>query len=284
MVTVFNKLLSSLKSRGVESTLVTIKDRVNFETKCFITSFRLNVKKFFQKDGLIIKHGKHKFNFYGGGDRGEILYHAFWDKMFLDEIDKIKKYINHGDTVIDVGGNMGFFVLILNELVGPSGKIYSFEPSRRLKERLEATIINNNLQNVIVVNLALGESEGTTTLHYNPKQTGLSSIVTNFESGSLNEDIQVTTLDKFSENISNRVSFIKIDTEGYEPQVLSGAKELIKRDKPTIYIELGGEHQESSKVALEILKELEYNCEAENIDLSATPAGVNFIATSANKK
>jgi FkbM family methyltransferase len=70
------------------------------------------------------------------------------------------------------------------------------------------------------VNLALGESEGSTTLHYNPKQSGLSSIVNGFEGNTLAEKIKITTLDEFSSNISERVSFIKIDTEGYEPQVL----------------------------------------------------------------
>ncbi len=86
----------------------------------------------------------------------------------------------------------------------------------------------------------------------------------------------------FPQNISGRVSFIKIDTEGYEPQVLKGAKELIKRDKPTIYIELGGDYQKSSAEALKILKELNYYCEAENLDLKTIPAGVNFIATPKN--
>jgi hypothetical protein len=82
----------------------------------------------------------------------------------------------------------------------------------------------------------------------------------------------------FPENIG-RVSFIKIDTEGYEPQVLNGAKEFISRNKPTIYIELGGDYQNSSAEALKILKELNYTCEAENLDLAQIPAGTNFIAT-----
>jgi FkbM family methyltransferase len=279
MSALFNKLLSSLKSRGIKNTIFTIKDRTGFETKCFLTSLKLNIKKFLLRSELVINHGKYKFNFYGGGDRGEILYHAFWDKMFLEEMDKIKKYIKPGDTVIDIGGNLGFFILLLNELVGPSGKIYSFEPSKILKARLEATVKNNNLQNVIILNHALGESDGVTTLHYNPKQSGLTSIVTNFSEGSLSEEITVTTLDKFSEQIPNRVSFIKIDTEGYEPQVLKGSMELIIRDKPTIYIELGGEYQASSVDALKILNELNYYCEAENLDLKTIPAGVNFIAT-----
>lgn len=279
MIAYIKKFLSSFRERGLSPTLKIILDKLSFESKCLLTSFKLNTKKLFINSELIVDHGKYKFNFYGGGDRGEILYHAFWDKMFSEEIEKVKEYIKPGDTVIDVGGNLGFFVLILNELVGGGGNIYTFEPSKRLKAKLNSTIKNNNLKNVTVVNLGLGESEENTSIHYNPKQTGLTSIVKDFNGDSLSEEIQITTLDKFSENIPNKISFIKIDTEGYEPQVLNGARELISRDKPTIYIELGGEYQNSSELALKILKELNYNCEAYNIDLKNVPAGINFIAT-----
>lgn len=277
-----NKFLFSIKSRGISQTLRLIAGKISFETKYLFTSFKLNTLKTFTKGELTVNHGKYKFNFYGGGDRGEILYHAFWNRMFSEEIEKVKKFIKPGDTVIDAGGNVGFFVLILNELVGKEGRIFSFEPSMRLLARLEKTIKINNIQNVTVVNLALGETEGRATLHYYPKQTGLSSIVADFKHRSISENIQITTLDKFSENIPGRVSFIKIDTEGYEPRVLKGAKELIKRDKPNIYIELGGDYQNSSAEALNILKELNYTCEAENLDLSSIPAGINFIASPKN--
>lgn len=279
MTEYINNFLSSLRVRGLIPTLKIISDKLSFESKCLLTSFKLNTKKALKKGELIVDHGKYKFIFYGGGDRGEILYHAFWDKMFSEEIQKVNNFIKPGDTVIDVGGNLGFFVLILNELVGNTGNIYTFEPSKRLKAKLESTVLKNNLQNVTIVNFALGESEATTTLHFNPKQTGLTSIVTDFETGSLSEEIQITTLDKYSENISGRVSFIKIDTEGFEPQVLNGARKLISRDTPTIYIELGGYYQNSSAQALKILKELNYDCEAYSIDLKNVPAGINFIAT-----
>lgn len=279
MTEYLNKFLSSLRVRGLIPTLKIISDKLSFEIKCLLTSFKLNTKKALKKGELIVDHGKYKFIFYGGGDRGEILYHAFWDKMFSEEIQKVKNFIKPGDTVIDVGGNLGFFVLILNELVGNTGNIYTFEPSKRLKAKLVSTVLKNNLQNVTIVNFALGESEGVTTIHYNPKQTGLTSIVTDFETGSFSEEIQITTLDKYSENISGRVSFIKIDTEGFEPQVLNGARKLISRDTPTIYIELGGDYQNSSAQALKILKELNYDCEAYSIDLKNVPAGINFIAT-----
>ncbi len=282
MISKFKKLISSIKKEGFVPTTRVIMDKLKFVSRCRITAINLGLRRKFAKSALVISHGKYKFNFYGGGDRNEVLYHTFWDKMFLEDSEKIKKYIKPGDTVIDVGGNLGFFVLILNELIGDEGKIYSFEPSGLLKNKLAATIHNNNLKNVTIVNLGLGDSEGSTTLHYNPKQSGLSSIVSDFENNTLSEEIKITTLNKFAENISGRVSFIKIDTEGYEPQVLKGAKELIRKDKPTIYIELGGDYQTSSSEALKILKELNYYCDAENLDLKKIHAGVNFIATPKN--
>lgn len=265
------KVYSSLKRNGFRRTLGAVYDKINFESKCKMVALKLNVQKSLRGNELIVDHGKYKFKFYGGGDRGEILYHAFWNKMFDDELFKIKDYVKSGDSVIDVGGNMGFFALILNEIVGESGKIYSFEPSEQLCKKLTST--------VEIINIALGDKEGTSSLYYNPKQSGLSSMVTHDENNSLVEEIKITTIDKFSQKISDRISFIKIDTEGFEPQVLRGAQETIKKYKPVIYIELGGDHLESSIEALKVLKEFGYNCEADNIDLKTTLAGVNFIAT-----
>lgn len=279
MISNFKKVIQSIKSKGLVNTAKFISDKLKYDSRYKFTTIDLKLRKRFTKNVLVINHSKYKFNFYGNGDIGEILYHAFWDKMFLAELNSIKDFVKKGDTVIDIGGNLGFFVLILSELVGNSGKIYSFEPSKQLNQKLASTIKINNLKNVSVVNLALGDSEGSTTLHYNPKQSGLSSIVSDLENNSLSEEIKITTLDKFAQNISGRVSFIKIDTEGFEPKVLKGAKQLIKRDKPTIYIELGGDHQITSAESLKTLNELNYYCEAENLDLSKIPAGVNFIAT-----
>lgn len=276
------KFLSSVKSRGISQTLRLIAGKISFETKYLFTSFKLNTIKTFTKGELTVNHGKYKFNFYGGGDRGEILYHAFWEKMFDEDKNKIKNFIHKGDTILDVGGNLGFFVLILTDLINDSGKIYSFEPSNRLNKKLASTIRINNIKNVEIVDLALGEEEGISSLYYNPKQSGLSSIVTHSEKDYLIEEIKITTIDKFSKKISDRIAFIKIDTEGFEPQVLRGAKETIKKDKPIIYIELGGDHLESSLEALKILKESGYYCEAEALDLKSVPAGINFIASSKN--
>lgn len=278
MINFLKKFFASLRSRGAKNTLRILKERLIVEAKCRVTSGKLRLHKSITKGEVIKNYGEYKFNYYGEGDRAEILYHAFWDKLFFGEKEQIRNFINQGDTVIDVGGNLGFFVLILYELVGAKGKIISFEPSKRLYKKLIKTTRNNHLQNVSLINFGLGESKGNTSLYYNPKQTGLSSMVKSDEDKLLVEEIQITTLDKFSENIKERVSFIKIDTEGYEPQVLKGAIKLIKKDKPVLYIELGGKYWASSIEALKVLKELGYKCKAENLDLKSVPEGSNFIA------
>ena len=205
MINFFKKLITNLRSRGVKNSLPILKEKLISEAKCRVTSGKLRLHKLITKGELIKNYGEYKFNYYGEGDRAEILYHTFWNKLFSAEKEQIRNYIKQGDTVIDVGGNLGFFVLILYELVGAKGKIISFEPSKRLYKKLIKTILNNNLQNVSSINFGLGESEGNTSLYYNPKQTGLSSIVKSDEDKFLVEEIQITTLDKFSENIKERV-------------------------------------------------------------------------------
>ncbi len=82
MISDFKKIVSSIKNNGVGSTAKIISDKLKFVSRCKITAINLGLRRRFTKSALVISHGKYKFNFYGGGDRGEILYHAFWDKMF----------------------------------------------------------------------------------------------------------------------------------------------------------------------------------------------------------
>lgn len=242
-----------------------------------LTLTMLTLKKIIYGRDLIIKHNKHKFPYYGNGDRSEVMYHSNWNKFYKEELVKINEHVTKGDVVIDVGGNLGFYTLILSELVGTAGKVYTFEPSPEIFERLNRTILINNLYNVESFMVGFGEEEGKTELYYNPSQSGLSSIVQKISSGTIAEEIKLTTLNKFSCKIKKRISFIKIDTEGYEPQVLLGGTSVLLNDKPTICIELGGEYIESSIAALKILEKFDYMGTGFHIDLMEIPPGTNFI-------
>ncbi len=73
-----------------------------------------------------------------------------------DELQIIRNIIKKGDTVIDVGANIGFFTLFFRSLVGDNGKIIAFEPEKKNFEILKKNIQVNNLRNVEIHNLALG--------------------------------------------------------------------------------------------------------------------------------
>ena len=277
-MSLLNKFISHVKEYGLAESLKRTFDFLHVRFKIKFTKTLLKFKCLFKESPVVVSHGKFKFNFNNDGDYEEILYHALWDKYFSMEKNKIQQFVKSGDLVIDVGANIGLFSLILSDLVGDNGQVYSFEPIPMLHKKLTNNINLNRIKNVKTVESGIGDKESETEIFLNPEQSGLSSAVAKPSGNYVSQKVKLTTLDNFFSSRKEKVSFIKIDTEGYEPQVLLGAKELINNDKPVIYIELGGDHQKTSAESLRILKELNYKCEADNIDLSRIYAGVNFIA------
>lgn len=251
---------------------------LQFILKVKYTNIKLNLLKLIKKPPLVIRHGRYKFYFNDDGDYEEILCHAHWKKYFTEESDKIKSYIREGDTVIDVGANIGLFTLLLSDLIGVNGKVFSFEPCSASFEKLNRNIEINDLKNVETYKLGMGSEEGKLEMYFYPQQGGLSSIVERVSENCISEKINITTLDKFIFEIVKNISLIKIDTEGYEPEVLMGGINLLQKDKPVLYIELGGRYQQASRKALDLLKKMKYKCEAYSIDLATVPPGTNFIA------
>jgi len=272
------KFTKRIRDEGLIKSIRHSSNYLQFAIKTKLTTLKLKFLKLFKEPPLVIRHGKYNFNFYDDGDHEEILYHAHWKKYFNEEYIKIKPYIREGDTVIDIGSNLGLFTLILSDLIGANGKVYSFEPSTVLFDKLSKNLQLNNLNNVGAFKLGIGRKEDEIELYFNPQQGGLSSIVERVSENCISEQIRIITLDKFTNDFTEKISFIKIDTEGYEPEVLIGGINLIQKDKPVIYIELGGKYQKSSYSAINILKKHNYKCDAFSIDLTTVPPGTNFIA------
>jgi len=272
------KFFSLAKQDGIGESLKRTFNFLNFRIKIKLTKAYLKFKCLYVKTPITVHHGKYNFYFNNDGDYEEILYHAHWNKYFSDEKNKIRQYLKNGDVPIDVGANIGLFSLILSDLVGDSGQVFSFEPIPMLHKKLINNINLNKLNNIETIESGIGDKDSEIEIFLNPEQSGLSSAIAKPSGNYIPQKIKLISLDKFFMNRNEKISFIKIDTEGYEPQVLLGAKELIERHKPVIYIELGGDHQKTSVEALKILKEYNYSCEAENIDLTKADAGNNFIA------
>ena len=144
--------------------------------------------------------------------------------------------VHEGDLVIDVGANVGIISARAAGLVGSSGRVIAVEPSPRcVGALLEVT---GGLGNVTVITAALGDSDGMVELTGwdNPDHRGLGSVVPGHRSGLAEnwyegETLhvpQLTLRNLLSEQVDkeDEIALLKIDVEGYEPDVLRGAPEL----------------------------------------------------------
>ncbi len=147
--------------------------------------------------------------------------------------DKLYSLVKKDMTIVDIGANIGETSMAFSRIAGPKGKIYSFEPDSNTFLHLEQHLHENNCNNVICVQTALGDKAGKLFLGHNEHNTAGNRIST--ESG---KEIVVDTADNyFSKNPPERIDFIKIDVEGFELRVILGALATIKRYKPLLFCE-----------------------------------------------
>jgi len=142
-----------------------------------------------------------------------------------------QKILKRGNTVIDVGANLGWFTLLSAGIVGPEGHVISVEPEPLNFSRLSRSVELNRFENVTTIQKALSDREGNATLHLSEGSTGDHSIKWDSLGGRLGRSIEVrtATLDSISRAYNIRhVDLLKIDVEGLEPEVLLGAKELLE--------------------------------------------------------
>lgn len=147
-------------------------------------------------------------------------------------LDIFLKYINKGDSVLDIGANIGHHTLFMSKCVGDYGKVFSFEPISEMVDRIRENIEINDIKNIEVNNFGLGSKEEVKKIYIDTKDVGSSSLIKKEDSDE--SLISIKTLDSLN---MNRVNFIKIDVEGYEYNVLLGAEKTIQRLKPIMILE-----------------------------------------------
>ena len=154
-------------------------------------------------------------------------------------ISVLKKFLHLGDVFLDVGAHIGLFSCIVARLVGDSGIVYAVEPNAEAYDKLRENIRVNKLQNVCALNVALGAEEGEARI-FSDKDKSTASLICpeNIRLGK-QDQIHVTTVDKLIENGTICVpTFMKVDVEGFELEVLKGARNLLSSSKaPMLCVE-----------------------------------------------
>lgn len=182
----------------------------------------------------IWKHGKYILPLKCGGE-------AFYFKHGIDKLSEKSIDLIKNNDIIDAGAFVGDSACIFQSLCntslpgGGGGRIHSFEPVLENYNLLLKTIQMNNLQNVIPVKYALGNK--TETAHMNVHDSGSTILESNRE-GMQKEEIKIITLDEYVKNNNLNIGLIKTDVEGFEQQLLEGAKETICTQKPVLLISI----------------------------------------------
>jgi FkbM family methyltransferase len=145
----------------------------------------------------------------------------FYDKYGLDKLKTISKIKQNNKAIFDIGAYVGDSALILKEAF-PDNTLYAFECVNTFYNYILQTIELNNLENVIPVNLALGNTEGEREIYFN-NHSNISKMM---------------TLDKYVSENNIEVGLIKSDIEGGEWDLLQGAVETIKKQKPVLLISI----------------------------------------------
>ena len=177
------------------------------------------------------------FKFYVANKDGESWYIDSSSKILEEEnqwiwreMEFVKKNIcEEGDIVMECGGHHGLTAVVIAKWIGDGGYLYSFEPNPDNVSIMEKNLEINQIKNVKIIPNAVGSADGTILVSNSSSNSYILK-------GKENNGIQVPVV-KLDDYIDLKPTVIKIDVEGFEIEVLKGAKQLLKT-LPKLVIEL----------------------------------------------
>jgi len=184
--------------------------------------------------------------------------------------DFIKKFISKDEIVIDIGANIGYYALLESQLAN-KGRIYAVEPIPSNINLLNRNIELNDYKNISVFQFAIGDDKADKAKMYVYDKCNWCSFIRD-PSGNIIDEIEVTTmtLDRFVEfYVCQYPTFIRMDVEGYEYQIIKGASKILEKNKPLkLCIELHSHlmPRENMEELINILKQSDFKVRAIFLD------------------
>jgi len=196
----------------------------------------------------------------GGGTTGIFALRHLYER----ELAYLEHLVSPGMVVVDAGANCGIYTMAAARLVGPSGRVLSFEPGSRAFALLKENIAINQFQNVRAYRAALCDKNGKAHLYHDERgQTSFSlGYPKNGRAGF--EEVTTRTLDSvLEEEGAGQVGLIKLDVEGAEELVLRGVEKLLVHSRPKIILEMNAFATERLELrrtgSWELLKSYDYD-------------------------
>jgi FkbM family methyltransferase len=152
--------------------------------------------------------------------------------------EAIRDHLRPGGVFYDIGSNIGFFALLAARIVGPTGSVHAFEPVPDNVDSLRANVARNSMDNITTWPVAVGRTDGAATLQLarHPGGGTIASAALPDPAGTI--DVRVVSIDGLLED--GRLpppTFVKIDVEGAEPEVLAGMATTLATHRPGVLVE-----------------------------------------------
>jgi len=168
------------------------------------------------------------------------------------ELNLIKYLCNKNLVSLDIGANLGLFIFFLQKY---SKKVFAFEPNPYPLRYLYG-LVNENVQ---IYPIAIGNRDEKVNLFIPKSKKGWSSNGASLNEKELNLGVKFSVECKKIDSLNiEKIGLIKIDVEGHEIQVIEGAENTIKKQKPNLIIENEIVHQEDTSKLFDQIKDLGY--------------------------
>jgi FkbM family methyltransferase len=207
----------------------------------------------FIKESMLLK--EHRFDYIFKSSKIDVVWtasafpdlltrHMMFEGMYQEDVlVSLNALANKGDVVYDVGGHHGLMATTSSMAVGKTGMVITFEPNPHARNYLEKHLVLNSVKNVIVESIALSDKQDKLPFYI---QTGKvswnSTLIKKFiypypENFTETIMVKTVTLDDYVTQSKLIPNVIKIDVEGSDFKILSGAEKTIKKHKPALIME-----------------------------------------------
>jgi FkbM family methyltransferase len=156
-----------------------------------------------------------------------MLQHGVWE---ANETYWFCRGIGLGDTLVDVGANIGYYTVLGARIVGATGHVYAFEPDPEAFALLKQNVRLNGLRNVTLEQKAVSDQPGEVRLFLAPENKGDHRIFSTSGEKRASIVVEAVTLDEYFDGREPEIDFIKVDTQGAEGVILEGMKRLLARN------------------------------------------------------
>jgi FkbM family methyltransferase len=160
------------------------------------------------------------------------------------DLELFEKFVKIGDVVFDIGANIGHHTVFFSKLVGEGGKVIAFEPQQEIFRFASANLALNGCWNTTLMQSCLGDQDGQLYMapisYEEPNNFGALSVASSNEPSG-GELVPVWTLDGLISSgkiVIDRLDFMKVDVQSFELFVLLGARKVIDRFRPKIFLEI----------------------------------------------